>query len=268
MFEELQMNIKGIIFDVNGTLSDIDTNESHDDVYRVIGNLLTYQGISLNPDVVKDMYFRIMKEQRAASGERYPEFNVTAIFREIVERGSSPFTGRLAREKLEQLPRLLAEAHRAASRFRLQLYPGVDETIRRLHPHYRLAVVSDAQAIYAKAELNAVGLSGCFDPIIVSGDFGFRKPDRRLFEAALDRMEMDASEVVFVGNDMYRDIHGAQKAGMKAVFVKSNQGVQEKSGVKPDYTVCQFPELLDAIRCFEERGLRCPTPIPKSMMHD
>lgn len=245
------MIVKGIIFDVNGTLSDIHTNEWHDDVYRVISNLLSYQGIALDPNVIKDMYFRIMKEQRDACGERHPEFDVTGIFREIVTRHSSEFTRSLPAGKIEQLPRLLAETHRAASRFRLQLYSGVLETIRQLHPHYHLAIVSDAQTAYAIPELNAVGLSGYFDPIIVSGDFGYRKPSHDLFKAALSGMQLDPSEVVFVGNDMYRDVHGAQKVGMKAVFFRSNQGVPDKEGVTPDYVIDRFPELLNAIRHFE-----------------
>jgi putative hydrolase of the HAD superfamily len=247
------MIVKGIIFDVNGTLTDINTNEWHDDVYRVISNLLSYQGMSLDPNVVKDLYFRIMKEQRAATGERHPEFDVVGIFREIVKQHSTDLTHGLQNKKLEQLPRFLAETHRAASRFRLQLYPGVDETLRQLHPKYRLAVVTDAQSAYAIPEMDAVGLSGYFDPIIVSGDFGYRKPDRRLFQAALDAMKMKASEVLFVGNDMYRDVHGAQKVGMKAVFFRSNQGTQEKEGVKPDYSIFKFPELLNSIRFFEDQ---------------
>ena len=66
------MLIKGIIFDVNVTLTDIHTNEWHDDVYRVISNLLSYQGILLAPNTVKEMYFKIMKEQRAAHAELHP----------------------------------------------------------------------------------------------------------------------------------------------------------------------------------------------------
>jgi len=247
------MIVKGIIFDINGTLSDINTNEWHDEVYRVISNLLSYQGISLDAGVVKDLYFRTMKEQRAASGERHPEFDAVGIFREIVRQHSTDFTRRLPKKRLEQLPGLLAEAHRAASRFRLQPYPGVGDTLRQLQANYHLAVVTDAQSAYALPELNAVGLSGYFDPIIVSGDFGYRKPDRRLFQAALDAMKMEPAEVVFVGNDMYRDVYGAQKAGMKTVFFKSNQGTQEKEGVTPDYSISKFPELLNAIRCFEDQ---------------
>ena len=245
------MIVKGIIFDSNGTLSDIQTNEWHDDVYRVISNLLSYQGISLTPILVKDLYFQIMKNQRAASDERYPEFDAIAVFREIVTRHSTDFTRGLPAEKIAQLPRLLAETYRAASRFQLQLYPGVEDTIRQLHPKYHLAIITDGQTAYAAPELNAVGLSDFFDPIIISGDFGYRKPDKRLFTAALTAMKMEPSEVLFVGNDMYRDVYGAQRLGIKSVFFKSNQGTQEKEGVKPDYNIYNFPELLNAIRFFE-----------------
>lgn len=247
------MIVKGIIFDINGTLTDIRTDESLDEVYRVISNLLSYQGIALAANVVKDLYFQIMKEQRASNGERHPEFDAVAIFREIVTRHSTDFTRGLPRGKLEQLPMLLAEAYRAATRLRLQRYPGVTATLRQLQQKYRLAIVSDGQTPYAVPELNAVGLSGYFDPIIVSGDLGYRKPDERLFAAALAAMKMAPSEVLYVGNDMYRDVYGAQKLGMKTVFFKSNQGTQEKEGVNPDYIIYSFPELLNAIRFFEEQ---------------
>lgn len=245
------MIVKGILFDINGTLSDIQTNEWHDDVYRVISNLLSYQGIVLDPNVVKSLYFQAIKEQRAAKGDRHPEFDAVAVFREIVNQHATDFTRALPAKKLEQLPLLLAETYRAASRFRLQAYPGVEETIRQLHGKYRLAIISDGQAAYAVPELYAVGLAGFFDLIIVSGDFGYRKPDPRLFVAALTAMDMEPSEVLFVGNDMYRDVYGAQRVRMKTVFFKSNQGTQEKEGVKPDYIIYNFSELPNAIRFFE-----------------
>src|ERR1035437_7019054 len=112
------MSIKGIIFDVNGTLIDIHTNEWHDDVYRVISNVLSYQGVKLNPDVVKDLFFRIIKEQKLAGGERQPEFDVVEVFRQIVAQHASDVTRALPQEKRAQLPQFLAEVHRAGSRVR------------------------------------------------------------------------------------------------------------------------------------------------------
>ncbi|MEP6889859.1 MAG: HAD family hydrolase [Nitrospirota bacterium] len=109
------------------------------------------------------------------------------------------------------------------------------------------------QTAYALPELNAVGLSGYFDPILISGDFGYRKLHERLLTAGLTAMKMEPSEVLFVGNDMYRDVYGAERLRMNTVFCKSNQGMVEKECVKSDYIIHNFPELLNAIRFFEDQ---------------
>ncbi len=131
----------------------------------------------------------------------------------------------------------LAEVYRAVSRFRLQLYPGIEEVQSQLRGHYLMAAVSDGQSAWAVPELHAVGLLDYFKPIIVSGNLVYRKPDKRIFEAALVDMKLAPSEVLFIGNDMYRDIFGAHKLGMKTVFFKSNQGEQEEEGVQADYVI-------------------------------
>ena len=159
-------------------------------------------------------------------------------------------------EKRAQLPQFLAEVHRATSLVRLQLFPGVLGTLQQLQKRYTLAIVSDAQTAYAVPELNAVGLAALFDPIIVSGDYGYRKPDLRLFQTALSRMKLEPSEVLFVGNDLYRDVHGPQKLGIKTVFFQSGEMPQDKSAAKPDYIIYSFPELLNAIRYFEDGDRR------------
>ena len=245
------MKIRGLVFDINGTLIDINTNEGMESMYHVLSNFLLYQGISISRQLVRDLYFQIMKEQRRASGETHPEFDAVGVFREILTRHGSAYTKTLPAERREQLPSILAEVFRAASLQRLQLYPGVKEVLDRLRPDYRLSALSDGQNVWAIPELHAVGLLEYFDPIIISSNLGYRKPDIRIFQQALDGLFLKASEVLFVGNDIYRDIFGAQQLGLKTVFFKSNQGEQEKNGVKADYIVYNFPELLKAIKFFE-----------------
>ena len=84
-------------------------------------------------------------------------------------------------------------------------------------------------------------------PVLISGDFGFRKPDRRLFALALDQMSLRADETLFVGNDMYRDIYGAHGAGMRTVMFRSNQGDQSYHGAEPDYVIDRFQDLPRAV---------------------
>jgi putative hydrolase of the HAD superfamily len=248
------MAIKGVLLDSNGTMIDIHTNEWHEDLYRVVSNLLSYQGIAMSPDQVKKSYFKIMEAQQKGSAERYPEFDVVALFRTMITANATPFSRALDSGRMAQLPLFLGQVHRAAARYRLQLFPGVADTIQRLAMDYRMGVVTNAQSAYAGPELQAVGLLSLFDPVIVSGDFGYAKPDPRLFATALERMGLAAAEVVFVGNDQYHDIQGAKHAGMKTVFFQTSQGGPDKPGsVEPDYIIYRFPELLEALKAFQAK---------------
>lgn len=245
------MIIKAILFDINGTLIDINTDEGNEEIYRGISHILTHQGVYMHRWELRDEYYRVLDSQRKARREKYPEFDVVAIFHEILKHRIS-WPTLLPPGKLEWLPLFLAEAYRGISRNRLQLYPGVLEILEELRSRYKLAAISDAQSAWCLPEMRAVGIDGYFDPIIVSGDYGYRKPDPRLFETALTRLGVRPENVLFVGNDMYRDVYAAQKCGIKTVFFSSNQGCKQMDGVEPDYIIYQFWELRQAIAFFEK----------------
>ncbi len=239
------MKIEGILFDVNGTLTDIHTDEGYEEIYRAISHFLTYHEIYMNRWAVRDAYFRIMDEQRKVSGEKYPEFDAVALWETFLRQYLPPSHRKI--KIPDSLPRFLAQMYRGISRFRLRLYPQVKEVLEELRPHYKMGVVSDGQSAWAVPELRAMGIDRYFHPIIVSGDFGYRKPDQRLFHAALSKMKLTPKQVIFVGNDMYRDVYAAGRLGMKTVFFSSNQGQKEMQGVTPDYIIYQFAELRQAL---------------------
>ena len=220
------MDIRAVAFDANGTLVRILTEDGADDVFRAAAHFLTYQGIDLRREEVRDLYFRIMSEQQHASPEEHPEFDTAGIWRSIINAHKTAFTRTLPRAKLNQMPLFLAEMCRGISRHRLGLYPHVLEVLDALRGRYPLALVTDAQSTYARGELHRVGLLGYFDPIIVSGDHGYRKPDRRLFQFALDGMAVAAENALYVGNDMHRDIFGARESRLEDRDVRFRSGQQ------------------------------------------
>jgi putative hydrolase of the HAD superfamily len=238
------MDIRAVAFDVNGTLVRILTDDGMEQIFRSIAHFLTYQGIDLHRHQVRDLYFEHMKEQQRASPEEHPEFDAVGIWRGILQAHQTEFTRALPAEKLEQMPLFLAEMYRGISRCRLRLYPHVHEVLDVLRERYPLAVVTDAQSAYARAELHKVGLLDYFDPIVVSGDHGYRKPDRRLFQLALDEMGVAAAHALYVGNDMHRDVFGAQEAGMTTVMVESDQGAAVHLDCLPDYRITDLRDLL------------------------
>jgi putative hydrolase of the HAD superfamily len=238
------MDIRAVAFDVNGTLIRIQTEDGDEQIFRSAAHFLTYQGIDLHRDQVRDLYFQIMKEQLRASPEEYPEFDAVGIWRSIIDGHMTDFTRALPAGKLRQMPLFLAEMSRGIARQRLSLYPFVREVLDVLRGLYPLAVVTDAQSANALGELHKVGLLGYFDPVVVSGDHGYRKPDRRLFQLALDGMNVAARNVLYVGNDMYRDIYGAREAGMRTVMFDSDQGTKAHLDCVPDHTITDFRDLL------------------------
>ena len=156
-----------------------------------------------------------------------------ANWRRIIEGHATDFTRALPAWKLQQMPLFLAEMSRGISRHHLALYPHAREVLGVLRGRYPLAIVTDAQSAYARGELHRVGLLGYFDPIVVSGDHGYRKPDRRLFQFALDGMNVAAGNALYVGNDMHRDIFGAREAGLTTVMFDSDQGEKEYQAACP-----------------------------------
>jgi putative hydrolase of the HAD superfamily len=241
------MDIRAVAFDANGTLIEILTEDGMAQIFRAAGHFLAYQGVDLRRHQVRDLYFEIMKEQQSASSERYPEFDAAAIWRRIIADNMTDFTRTLPSEKLAQMPLFLAEMSRGISRRRLRLYPYVREMLDKLSQRFPLALVTDAQSTYARGELHKVGILAYFDPIIVSGDFGYRKPDERLFQFAVDGMGVAAENILYVGNDMHRDVYGAREAGMKTVMFNSDQGTKDYLGCTPDYTITDYRELLEIL---------------------
>ena len=238
------MDIRAVVFDVNGTLIKILTEDGMDQIFRSAAHFLTYQGIDLHRHQVRELYFQIMKEQQWASPEKHPEFDAVGIWRTIIDDHLTDFTRTLPAAKLQQMPLFLAEMCRGISRRRLGLYPHAREVLDVLRERYPLAVVTDAQSAYARGELHKVGLLGYFDPIIVSGDHGYRKPDPRLFQSALRAMKVAAQNALYVGNDMHRDIFGARQAGMKTVMFDSDQGTKTYFDCVPDHTITDLRDLL------------------------
>jgi putative hydrolase of the HAD superfamily len=237
------MTIKGILFDLYGTVIDIETDESLEEIYRGIAHYLTYHGVYLHRWEVRDRYYEIMKQQKETGGEEYPEIDVEAIWNSFLRREGigTPLAHR-------KLALILAQIYRAISRKRLQLYPDVKRVLDELHPAFRMALVSDAQPCYALPEMKAVGLDGYFDPVIISAQYGFRKPDTRLMQKALDIMKLLPAEAIFVGNDMYRDIYGASRLGIKSIFIDSNQGTKSHENVAPDYFAHRFEDVLKGVK--------------------
>ncbi len=97
------------------------------------------------------------------------------------------------------------------------------ETLQELSRRYRLGIISNGDGKTQRLKLKKAGLDGFFpvENIIVSGDCAFQKPDPRIFLEACRRLNVQPEAAVHVGDLYGRDVLGALKAGVQAVWINS-----------------------------------------------
>jgi putative hydrolase of the HAD superfamily len=81
-----------------------------------------------------------------------------------------------------------------------------------------------------------------FDQIVISGEFGRGKPDPTIFDHALSRISLQKNEVIMVGDNLMTDILGANRAGIKSVWI--NRHHKERNEVIPTYEIQHLEELF------------------------
>lgn len=101
---------------------------------------------------------------------------------------------------------------------RVVMLPGAIETVRELKRRgYILGMITNGVSELQNMKLDTAGIRDLFDVCVVSGDFGFSKPDRRIFNAAMKEAGVLPNEAVYIGDHPVNDVEGALGAGMNVI---------------------------------------------------
>jgi HAD superfamily hydrolase (TIGR01549 family) len=115
--------------------------------------------------------------------------------------------------------------------------------LERLGAKYRLGVVSNFYGNLA-AVCKEAGIGRHMAVMIDSASVGYSKPDPRIFQAALARLDAPPSEAVFVGDSLERDMAGARGVGMRHVLLAGEaSGVSRAACCPGDRVVRRLEEL-------------------------
>lgn len=136
----------------------------------------------------------------------------------------------------------LIDAHMAAVTGSFALPESHREAVQRLGRHFTLGIVSNFD--HAPALLHLLerhGVAQWFDPVLVSGALGVRKPARAVFEQALGVLDVPRDAVLFVGDSVEEDVAGAQAANLDVVWLDANG--QPPPAQPPTHVLRALPEL-------------------------
>ncbi len=138
--------------------------------------------------------------------------------------------------------------------------PGADAVLKQLHDEgFTIALVADGEWESFQNTYKENGLGYCFDAWIVSEVVGKQKPEPIMFETAYEKLnltEADKKRIVMIGNNLKKDVAGANRQGLISVWLDWSPRyfhTIEEDDWKPDYTVKTPVELIPLLHGLEEK---------------
>jgi len=118
---------------------------------------------------------------------------------------------------------------------------------------YKLAIISNAEDEENVRQLVLKnGFDGIFDVIINSAAFGYAKPGKAIFEAALQQLNVDPSACLMVGDLLDKDVLGANRLGIHSVWITRRSRHVHKVITDPEMqpwrTIASLGELENLVK--------------------
>lgn len=249
MYEAERFKLGGVymyqnyIFDLYGTLVDIQTNEKKGYLWEKVAEFYGFYKAMYTPKELKAAYIAACKKaEEEIKDVTYPEIKLEDIFYQL-------FTDKgIMIEK--PLAIAVGQMFRIISTRYIQLYPGVIDFLENLKKKgKKVYLLSNAQAIFTKYEMDYLGITKYFDGIVISSDEGCAKPDAKFYQCILETYQLDPQKSIMIGNDPITDIKGSYEIGLDSLYIHSNLSPGETGNLLSKYTIMDgdFTKVKDLI---------------------
>ena len=132
---------------------------------------------------------------------------------------------------------------------------GCFNVLKDLSKDYKLAITSDT--IYTPGEgirkiLKNHKMFDYFKCFSFSNEVGSSKPKKEIFSNTLKGLDLDAKEVVHIGDRLYNDIKGGQESGLRTIWLnlKTRGKGKVEQEVQADFEIGSLDELPQALKSF------------------
>ena len=128
----------------------------------------------------------------------------------------------------------------------LGLFPKTEDTLGQLVTRkVKMALLTNGAGDVQREKIKRFGLDRYFSVCLIEGEVGCGKPDQRVFKMALDKLDVRPNQAWMVGDDLERDIAGAQATGIFSIWHDyGKKGLPEDSPIMPDRIINNLTELL------------------------
>ena len=241
--------IQAVFFDMGGTIETFGyTRELRLDATAVIQQKLLQAGIDLklNDEQLLEVISSGLGRYKLFSIERMVELPPQRVWSEYVFSGYEIDQSRLAGIAEELSFFMETRFYRRAMRPEM---PAVLEAIKKMG--LKIGLISNVNSRgQVPTNLKEYGIYQYFDPIVLSSEYGRRKPDPSIFHYAARLANVPASACLYIGDRIVRDVDGAQRAGygMSVQIRHDFEHGENDEGSTPDAVIDNMTELLEVLR--------------------
>lgn len=122
---------------------------------------------------------------------------------------------------------------------------GAEEILEYLKPKYKIVILSNGFTELQYKKIDATGLGGYFDKVILSDTVGVNKPHPDIFDFALNETGSKRDEVIMIGDNLQTDITGAYNSRIDQIWFNP-ENVQPKD-IQPTYIVNRLLEIKNIL---------------------
>ena len=126
-------------------------------------------------------------------------------------------------------------------------FEATEKLCEYLHSKYKVGIVTNGIKEVQHSRIENSKIAKYIDKIIISDEVGVNKPDKRIFEYAMNYFEIrDKSQVIMIGDSLGADIKGGQNAGIDTCWVNLRNNVND-TGIIPKYEVNKLEKLFEIL---------------------
>lgn len=206
-------SVRHLIFDFFGTLvtypsSFMGLHEHHDS-----WQLLCRAGLKLSYNGFLDSFMATREQLEAHSQASLEEYSIAQLVACFFDQHMPAGTA-------ASLQQRFAETYLTEWSQSVHHPLEVATMLHRLHGHYSLSILSNCHhRPLVEQHLRKLGAEDLMVDILTSAETGLRKPHPELFSLALERLEMDAEECLFIGDSYLPDYVGPTEAGITSWLI-------------------------------------------------
>ena len=185
---------------------------------------------------IKDTHVGIERNYTSTKHTKSPRTTSATI------NGKAPSSLSIDELCMSEWAYMVANTFRIISRERLCCYKNTISTLKTLRERgCKLYLLSNAQGIFTRTELEMTGLLPYLDGIFISSEKQIKKPQPEFLEWLLKEYDIDRSSAVMVGNEMNCDMGIAKACDLPGIFLntfgwsdKKIADEMRKIGAKPE----------------------------------